>query len=264
MTASHYHARLRSGRQAAWIGQGESNNKIAKENRESFLSNFGGVSFCCGQVVLPATLVTPMITSRSCIQYCNNNTNKILHLHRRQICKFYTFYMLASRNINRIFPKERIIRISVDHLHLLNLDRTTAVSTLAPSSNSKSSPTRNLDVTTSRARHISRHLSIQTSQKLDMTSLPVSEKGYHANAPGGYTVRKNGAPNTLEHRIYVEKDGVPLSPFHDIPLYANEQQTVLNMIVEIPRWTNAKMEVSDQPCKRASHTRPSHSHKQWR
>ena len=78
-----------------------------------------------------------------------------------------------------------------------------------------------------------------------MSSLPISEKGYHSNVPSAYSVRKNGAPNTLEHRIYIEKDGVPLSPFHDIPLYANEQQTVLNMIVEIPRWTNAKMEVCD-------------------
>ena len=58
-----------------------------------------------------------------------------------------------------------------------------------------------------------------------------------------YTARKIGAPNTLEHRIFIEKDGVPVSPFHDIPLYANEQQTILNMIVEVPRWTNAKMEV---------------------
>lgn len=58
-----------------------------------------------------------------------------------------------------------------------------------------------------------------------------------------YTVRKVAAPNTLEHRIYIDKDGLPVSPFHDIPLYANEAQTILNMIVEIPRWTNAKMEV---------------------
>ena len=64
-----------------------------------------------------------------------------------------------------------------------------------------------------------------------------------------YTVRKVGQPNTLEHRIYIEKDGVPVSPFHDIPLYANEQQTTLNMIVEIPRWTNGKLEV----CRTASH-----------
>ncbi|KAJ5566416.1 hypothetical protein N7535_008054 [Penicillium sp. DV-2018c] len=59
-----------------------------------------------------------------------------------------------------------------------------------------------------------------------------------------YSVRKIGAPYTLEHRVFVEKDGVPVSPFHDIPLYANEQKTILNMIVEIPRWTNAKQEIS--------------------
>lgn len=60
-----------------------------------------------------------------------------------------------------------------------------------------------------------------------------------------YTVRKIGAPNTLEHRIYIEKDGQPISPFHDIPLYANAEQTILNMVVEIPRWTNGKLEVCD-------------------
>lgn len=58
-----------------------------------------------------------------------------------------------------------------------------------------------------------------------------------------YTVRKIGQANTLEHRVYIEKDGVPISPFHDIPLYANPEQTILNMVVEIPRWTNAKQEV---------------------
>ena len=67
--------------------------------------------------------------------------------------------------------------------------------------------------------------------------------GYDPKAPEKFTSRKIGAPHTLEHRIYIEKDGVPVSPFHDIPLYANEQQSVLNMVVEIPRWTNAKQEV---------------------
>ena len=65
----------------------------------------------------------------------------------------------------------------------------------------------------------------------------------HSKATQPFAARKIGAPNTLDYRIFIEKDGVPLSPFHDIPLYANEQQTVLNMIVEVPRWTNAKMEV---------------------
>ncbi|AEO53550.1 hypothetical protein MYCTH_2295040 [Thermothelomyces thermophilus ATCC 42464] len=63
-------------------------------------------------------------------------------------------------------------------------------------------------------------------------------------ASSPYTVRKVGAPYTLDHRVYIEKDGVPISPFHDIPLYANQEQTILNMIVEIPRWTNAKLEIS--------------------
>jgi inorganic pyrophosphatase len=35
-----------------------------------------------------------------------------------------------------------------------------------------------------------------------------------------------------------------ISPFHDIPLFANAEKTEYNMIVEVPRWTNAKMEVS--------------------
>jgi hypothetical protein len=30
----------------------------------------------------------------------------------------------------------------------------------------------------------------------------------------------------------------------DNPLYANEQQTVLNMVVENPRWTNGRMEAN--------------------
>lgn len=58
-----------------------------------------------------------------------------------------------------------------------------------------------------------------------------------------YGLRKVAAPHTLEHRVYIEKDGVPVSPFHDIPLFANAEKTILNMVVEIPRWTNAKLEV---------------------
>ena len=59
-----------------------------------------------------------------------------------------------------------------------------------------------------------------------------------------YTVRKVGAPNTLGYRVFVERDGAPISWFHDVPLYANEQHSVLNMVVEIPRWSNAKLEAS--------------------
>ncbi|TQV97159.1 inorganic pyrophosphatase [Cordyceps javanica] len=67
-----------------------------------------------------------------------------------------------------------------------------------------------------------------------------------ASSSSPYAVRKIAAPNTLEHRVYIEKDGVPVSPFHDIPLYANQEQTILNMVVEIPRWTNGKLEISKE------------------
>jgi inorganic pyrophosphatase len=42
----------------------------------------------------------------------------------------------------------------------------------------------------------------------------------------------------------IEKDGGVISPFHDIPLYANDRKSIVNMVVEIPRWTNAKLEVT--------------------
>lgn len=38
--------------------------------------------------------------------------------------------------------------------------------------------------------------------------------------------------------------GKAISPFHDIPLYADQANKVYNMVVEIPRWTNAKFEIS--------------------
>ncbi|RKP10886.1 inorganic diphosphatase [Thamnocephalis sphaerospora] len=59
-----------------------------------------------------------------------------------------------------------------------------------------------------------------------------------------YKTRVVGAPNTLDHRVYIEKDGKVISPFHDIPLFANDRKTVFNMVVEVPRWTNAKMEIA--------------------
>lgn len=74
-----------------------------------------------------------------------------------------------------------------------------------------------------------------------------SDKMSYGKQPSEFSVRKVGAPNTLEFRAFIEKDGTPVSPFHDVPLYANEQQMVLNMIVEIPRWTNAKLEVRLPP-----------------
>jgi inorganic pyrophosphatase len=62
----------------------------------------------------------------------------------------------------------------------------------------------------------------------------------------GYSLRRVGHPFSKDYRIYFERahDKVPVSPFHDIPLYHDKHKGILNMVVEIPRWTNAKFEVS--------------------
>lgn len=96
------------------------------------------------------------------------------------------------------------------------------------------SPTRPLQRLDKIQQHFSSSTSPSTTSKSGLTTM-------------AYTTRKVAAANTLEHRVFIEKDGVPISAWHDIPLYANEQQTILNMVVEVPRWTNAKMEVRILP-----------------
>lgn len=58
-----------------------------------------------------------------------------------------------------------------------------------------------------------------------------------------YTIEERGVENTDTFKVYIkDKDG-PISPFHDIPLVANEANKTFNVVIEIPRWSNAKMEL---------------------
>ena len=159
----------------------------------------------------------------------DRNTGPLRHLH------VYAALMFSARRLpETLFRRISSIRSTdtspVSRLQVCSLRATPlAFTKLAPHTTKKNTPL-------SRTSQIARHLS--SSSAHDFSTIT------DANMASQYKVRKNGAPNTLEHRIYIEKDGVPVSPFHDIPLYANEQQTVLNMVVEIPRWTNGKLEVS--------------------
>jgi hypothetical protein len=69
-----------------------------------------------------------------------------------------------------------------------------------------------------------------------------------------YELVERGQLHTLNYRCYFRdvQTKTIVSPFHDIPL-VNEQHTsgnqkgiIYNMIVEVPRWTNAKMEINKQ------------------
>jgi inorganic pyrophosphatase len=46
--------------------------------------------------------------------------------------------------------------------------------------------------------------------------------------------------------VFIEQNGSVVSSFHDIPLFADQNNGIFNMIVEVPRWTNAKMEISKE------------------
>lgn len=75
-----------------------------------------------------------------------------------------------------------------------------------------------------------------------------------------YRTERRGQPNSTEYRIYFKtSEGKYISPFHDIPLTAetqqcsgvpakkikkNESEVLYNMVVEVPRWSNAKMEIA--------------------
>ncbi|XP_069834509.1 inorganic pyrophosphatase 2, mitochondrial isoform X2 [Dendropsophus ebraccatus] len=78
-----------------------------------------------------------------------------------------------------------------------------------------------------------------------------------------YSTEERGRPNTAEYRLYFKnEDGKFISPFHDIPLHpgieedhdvpakkskSNWAKNLFNMVVEVPRWTNAKMETWEDP-----------------
>ena len=76
----------------------------------------------------------------------------------------------------------------------------------------------------------------------------------------GYSAEERGTFNTDSYKVFVkDSEGVyldilfptsmlplststgPISPFHDIPLAAGSD--TFHMVVEVPRWTNAKMEI---------------------
>lgn len=60
-----------------------------------------------------------------------------------------------------------------------------------------------------------------------------------------YKVQEFGTPFSESYKVFFQNDkGGVVSPFHDIPFMADEKNGVYNMVVEIPKWTNAKMEIS--------------------
>ena len=59
----------------------------------------------------------------------------------------------------------------------------------------------------------------------------------------GYSAEERGQTHTDSYKVFVKDAQGPISPFHDIPLVANQDAGTFNVVIEVPRWTNAKMEI---------------------
>jgi inorganic pyrophosphatase len=60
----------------------------------------------------------------------------------------------------------------------------------------------------------------------------------------GYSIKEVAKPETLEYRVFFQHNGKAISPFHDIPLWADKANSIAHMVVEIPKGTQPKLEIS--------------------
>jgi len=59
-----------------------------------------------------------------------------------------------------------------------------------------------------------------------------------------YSLKESGQKDTLEFRGYVYNGNNAISPFHDIALWADKTKGIANMLVEIPKGQQAKLEIN--------------------
>jgi inorganic pyrophosphatase len=59
-----------------------------------------------------------------------------------------------------------------------------------------------------------------------------------------YSLKPVGKPETMDYKAYFFRGDKPISPFHDIPLWIDKSKRIANMVVEIPRGTQAKLEIN--------------------
>lgn len=59
-----------------------------------------------------------------------------------------------------------------------------------------------------------------------------------------YSITTEGTEGKEDFRIFFHKDGKKISPWHDIPLWADSAKSAVNFICEMPKGTNAKMEIA--------------------
>ena len=66
---------------------------------------------------------------------------------------------------------------------------------------------------------------------------------YNHKMDTNYTSGFTGVPSTTTYRVFIKNGSQVISPFHDIPLWTKPNE-IVNMVVEIPQGTQAKMEIN--------------------
>jgi len=56
--------------------------------------------------------------------------------------------------------------------------------------------------------------------------------------------KPSGDKTTPDYRVHFERNGTRVSPWHDVPVEVDKEKGLFTMIVEIPKGTNAKLEIS--------------------
>jgi len=95
-------------------------------------------------------------------------------------------------------------------------------------------------------RMVKTRTNVQNTRKRTQNEIAASTTSVkQIRAMSSFSTVERGAANTLDYRIfYKNANGDIISPFHDIPCFADEGNKIYNMVVEVPRWTNAKMEIA--------------------
>lgn len=86
--------------------------------------------------------------------------------------------------------------------------------------------------------------SISLLSPLSGSSHQAHKENFLQNSKMAYSIVERGSPYTADYRVYINDSNGPISPLHDVPLVADAEKQIYNMVVEIPRWTNAKMEIT--------------------
>jgi len=75
------------------------------------------------------------------------------------------------------------------------------------------------------------------------TCKQVSSSSVYSGPVQSYCAVERGKQNTSSYKVFIKDGSGPISPFHDIPLVANAADKTYHVVIEIPRWSNAKMEI---------------------